>query len=205
MSKAINGLNILVSELNHTQFAMFYDFVYDNLYTRYIGLFLGVVAAYLYVFKLDEMKAFFHNKRRNLALLLAALVILVLAFLEPYLLPKELKLAKLIEGNFLFSLAICYIILAVSVPRNQPASILSRFLGLRFFTPIARISYSAYLFHVPVIFIVYSLLLHRTETPFELILLGSLAAIPLTLLVSALCFIFIEQTFRVTRTTAMEK
>lgn len=199
MRKEINGLNILVSEINHTQFSMFYDFVYDNLYTRYIGLLLGVVAAYLYVFKLGELKSFFGKQTLSAAMLLAALFVSVFAFLEPYLLPKGLKLATLIEGNFLFSLAIAYIILVVAVPGERPPSILSRFLSLGFFAPIARISYSAYLFHVPVIFIVYSLLFHVTETPFELILLGGLVAILFTAIVAALCYIFIEQTFRVKR------
>ena len=121
-------------------------------------------------------------------------------FLIGTILLEEIKKnSKLIEGNFLFSLAIAYIILATTVSTNKTAPILTKFLSLRFFTPIAKISYSAYLFHVPVIFITYSLFFNSSKTAFELIMIGDAVSILMTVIVSALSYILVEQTFRVKR------
>lgn len=199
MSQTINGLNILTPKINFIQFSMFYDFVYDNLYTRYIGLLFGVVTAYLYVFRVRQLEMFFSNKTLNFALLFIALAVFFIAFIEPYFLPKKMKLIKLIEGNFLFSLAIAYIVLATIITTNRTSLILTNFLSLRFFTPIARISYSAYLFHVPVIFITYNLFFSITKTAFELIIIGGIVSVMITTVVSVLSYIFIEQTFRMKR------
>ena len=203
MNPAINGLNILVSEINFIQFSMFYNFVYDNLYTRYIGLLLGVVIAYLHVFRLQKLQTFFSNSGLNSFLLFISLLVFFVAFIEPYILPKSLKLIKLIEGNFLFSLAIAYIILATIVSTNKTASTLTKFLSLSFFTPIAKISYSAYLFHVPIIFIVYSLFFNTAKTSFELIILGGIVSLIMTIIISTLAYLFVEQRFRIKK--AVEK
>jgi peptidoglycan/LPS O-acetylase OafA/YrhL len=133
--------------LDKKQHNQYYDALYDKSYTRYGGLLVGVIAAYLTMFTnaISFLKQ--HIYFRSL-LWLICLVLLVFYIFIPTanMEASVLKTAFLLAGfRNIFSLAIGYLLLhALCLDKKNW---LINFLSQRFWYPIAQLSYSAYLLH----------------------------------------------------------
>jgi peptidoglycan/LPS O-acetylase OafA/YrhL len=127
---------------------------------RYIGLLLGVAAAYLNVYKSNEVKKIFENKR-GLITFFSIVSVIGLLFLSFTPVGEWIPMKSSIFNNVnvhvarwyeiltrpLFTVLVAFIIIACIYGNNFIINPIKNFLSLRFFYPIAQVSYSAYLFH----------------------------------------------------------
>lgn len=171
----------------------YFDIIYDKSYTRYGGLLVGVITAYLRVF---TQTIEYLNKQSGLrrSLWIASLLILASYIFMPQtnMTADVTKTAFIVAGiRNIFSLAVGYLIL-YSLCETQK-SWLVKLLSSRFWYPIAQLSYSAYLLHLMIIMLtvqyLYPLISLDTLSLFGLILLMMI----LTLLASTIIHLWIEK------------
>lgn len=127
---------------------------------RYIGLLSGVAAAYLHIYKSNEIKHIFENKASVITFLS---IIAVVGFIGISFTPVgewiPMKTSIFYNLNVhigkwyeiltrpVFSLLVAFIIIACIHGNNFIINPIKKFLSFNFFYPIAQVSYSAYLFH----------------------------------------------------------
>lgn len=130
--------------------------LYDNLYSRFGPLIVGVLSGYLYLYKKDELEAFFFKNKiyTHVLLILSVIIIIAIVFIPIYRPDFNLdfysKVLYEILNENIFSVAISYIILGMLFP----AGVFRLFAGifsLRIWYPLAQGAYSLYLFHIAVV------------------------------------------------------
>ena len=129
-----------------------FSLMYDNFYTRYGGLLLGVIAAYLHTRHTERMVRFF-NERRLLSAALTLLALVVFVFIggvqRDYV--GELDgLAMYVHYGVerdLLGAAVAFLILSALHGRSLISLGVRGFLSWRAFYPLAQLSYSSYLMH----------------------------------------------------------
>ena len=194
----LTSFNFAESKQNYCMFAIYVGVVYDNLYTRYIALFAGVLAAYFHIYKEAELKKFFSQERKINFLALIALFLFCFAFVESIILTNpELASLYWVIYQLFFSAAVTYLLLFCLYGTGVFAYFSNRLLSARMLYPIARVSYAAYLFHVFVITAVYKSIASQTPdmTVTEMLLKGAPVALLLTLFISTMTYLFIEKPF----------
>ncbi|NOQ16141.1 MAG: acyltransferase family protein [Methyloprofundus sp.] len=137
--------------IDQQQMFHYFDVIYDKSYSRYGGLIVGVIVAYLSVYTQAVTFLKTHHGIR-LGLWWLSLLLLALYISTPI---NEIK-AGVLESAYIialvrnvFSLAIGYSILYSLCVERQ--SWLINCLSSRFWYPFAQLSYSAYLLHLIVI------------------------------------------------------
>ncbi len=130
------------------------DAVHDKPYTRYGGLLLGVIAAYLVQF-CDALRFLQNRPRLSLTLWVLALFIVAGFHLRPWHEEFFFRYFRVILASYrnVYSMAVAYILLASLAP-IRGGLIVTRFLSLRVWYPIAQLSYSAFLLS-PILFYIY--------------------------------------------------
>jgi len=206
-----------------------FSLLYDNLYTRYGGLLIGVLGSYLYVFYLDRVKIFFKNVSFSRILyFLSVFVFLCVFFKVEYLYFSEIKKTGIMitstnlsfyekiyfsfivacSRNF-FSLSVMYILFYVLFSPRGKSSYLSRLLSASFLFPIAQLSYSSYLIHpfiiIPVSRYLTSFFFSFTDSVFVVFVLNSSISLVLIYLLSLILYVFIEKPFMEMRKSSFFK
>jgi len=178
---------------------------------RYGGLLSGVIGAYLHVNHSERVALFFksHPLKTDFLLIVSFLSVVFISslslgrwapveesiFLE---LPPKVGVYYEIIHREIFSYAVIFLLMACIYSQSKIIKPINRFLSLNFFYPIAKISYSAYLFHV--LFNVWffsSFTAATTEylSSWQIIGCNFLFSILVTAVVSALMVVFIEEPF----------
>ncbi len=179
---------------------------------RYIGLLSGIAVAYLNVFKEQELKnAFYKNSGLLNVFFMSCLIIVVFISFTP--LGEWLPMPSSIFNNFdpnigrwyeilhrpLYSYAIGFIIISCIYNETFVIKPVKEILSLKIFYPIAQLSYSAYLFHMPLMSklfpYVFSIMKGRYDE-FTIVIVNVLVSLLITLIVSILMYYFIEQPFQ---------
>ena len=127
---------------------------------RYGALLIGVMGAYLNVYKLDKVENFFKekNKMSNLIFILCLISFVLISSIS---LGQWTKLNSSIFDNFsgdlprfyeiihreIFAFCVTYIVLSCLYLKSIYVKPINSFLSSNIFFPIAQVSYSAYLFH----------------------------------------------------------
>ncbi|HJW30999.1 MAG TPA: acyltransferase, partial [Saprospiraceae bacterium] len=132
---------------------------------RFVGLLSGVAAAYLHIYHAEGVTAFFRQKSKyTTPITIATLLVLFFISFTPlgewttipksifYQLPPVIGKWYEVCNKAIFSYGMAYIILACLYGSGRVQETIKRFLSLKFFYPIAQLSYSAYLFHVMFMF-----------------------------------------------------
>jgi peptidoglycan/LPS O-acetylase OafA/YrhL len=179
---------------------------------RYIGLLSGLAAAYLNIYKSENIKAVFtkNKKSLNVILLICLTVIFIISFTP---LGEWIPMPSSVFTRFnpnvgrwyevlnrpVFSYAIAFLI--ISCIYNQTVFIqpIKTFLSSKFFYPIAQLSYSAYLFHMPLMVKMYPYLfstLKDTCGEYTIVALNVILSLIITGIFSVLMYLFIEQPFQ---------
>ena len=206
-----------------------FSLLYDNLYTRFGSLFVGVFASFLTIYKKEQTLSFFKENRFVKKGFYVSVLVFVIVFLKvDYLYFSEFTSHGLkISYPFLSEIEKIYFSFIVSVSRNlfslsvmclilyclyNPDGIksrLNRFLSSRFLFPVAQLSYSAYLIHPLVMLPVF-----RYSTPFlfesftnvyVVFFINSLFSIIIIYLFSILLYLFIEKPFMEMRKSSLFK
>lgn len=194
-----NHLTSFVSDLNFCLGLYQWDYVYDNMYTKFVTLFAGVVAGYMHVFSKARLEVFFE---RTLAPNLWAVLAMAgfwLGFFDLFLIqdPLMLRVFRSFLSQTFFSAGTAYLILFCLYSKSAFSRGLSRVLGASVFYPIAQLSYSMYLFHIVIILGVYQQLIEASPqlTLTELIQSAAPVTVILTLLFSTGTYLLIEKPF----------
>lgn len=178
----------------------YWEVIYDNLYTRYGAIIVGVILGYLYVYQWQKVEQFMTVKSSNLLFLLALAMLLYMWRVPLYTgdaLPQWLLYLFHAAYRNIFSICIAILIL-ISFFDLGLGRIVNAFLSLRILFPFSQLSYSAYLLHMPIIlavaFILKGVGLIQEPTFANVFLVFACSMLPIFLL-SALAFIFIERPF----------
>ena len=206
-----------------------FSILYDNLITRYGGLLVGVIAAYLYIYYNAELKLFFKSKVSLRLFYLSIVIFWVVFFRIDFIYFSELTQYGLMieerELNFiekiyfatvvsitrnLFSVASIYIVFSALFLKTSISEKINNFLSLKFFYPIAQLSYSAYLMHemfMLKLYPSYSIKIYEllNENIIMALVTISLITIILTFLSSIILYVFIERPFMEFRNSSIIK
>ena len=188
------GSETWVGRFNHT---------YDNFYTRFGGLLIGVIAAWIHVNCKSEIKEFFNgSKMTPLILSFIALTFFLFAtFLDQRHLvdsPYIIRLTWYAMERDIFALSLAILIMSALHSADPIARGLRRLLSAKILYPIAQLSYSAYLMHEMVMIWMFPM---SSEffigtiglTPNLAFIVNSLLAILITLLSAAILYITVER------------
>lgn len=178
--------------INKEMYQTYFDTIYGKTHTRFGGLLVGVIAAYLVTFRGSTEQLNENDKLRKIVLALGLFLILIFVLGNPFNHGWSESSKNIVLASFrnIFSLGVGLIILYLLTPKSKN-TLLGRFLGHRFFFPIAQASYSAYLIHLIVISILYKVSLKNPEQLFYLVPLVYI----LTFFLSGALFIFVERPF----------
>lgn len=194
------------------QFRNWFDYYYVVTHLRYIGLLLGVAAAYLTVNKSNEVKEAFekYTKWMPVFTLIALLLMILISFTplgEWAPMPDSIfnhlnvHIGKWYEilCRPIFSACVAFIILCCIFSKNIFIKPVNAFLSAKFFYPIAQVSYSAYLFHemfiIWVIPKIYAYLSPNYSNK-EIFITTVLLSILVILVAAVLMYYLIEQPFQ---------
>jgi len=176
----------------------YFTVIYDNLYTRFGGLVVGCIAGYAMHFYPARVKALM-NSSAGLLLTLLALIIIVLFMSLPLYLPKYdaygwLHILYDISNHTLFAIGLGLLILALILQEHRLAKSLNWLFSLRFWYPIATLSYSLYLIHLVVMIAVIPPLMQSANyTMGEVLLYGGFLSSVISFIIAALMYLFIEK------------
>jgi len=178
---------------------------------RYGGLLSGVIAAYIHVNHADKVGDFFTNKKlfANSLIGLSIFLFIVISSLSLgqaapleesifYELPRQVASYYEVIHRELFSYAVVFIMMACMYSSSRIIKPINSFLSAKIFYPIAKISYSAYLFHVMFMewfFPLFTDYSASSLTTIQIVLINGVISIVITVVVSGLMVLFIEQPF----------
>ena len=171
----------------------YYDVLYDKSYTRYGGLLVGVLMAYLTMFTNTISLLKQHSYFRSLLWIICLALLIFYIFIPTSNMEASvLKTAFLLAGfRNVFSLAIGYLLLyALCLDKK---SWLINFLSQRFWYPIAQLSYSAYLLHPIIVALIAQYLYSTISTDYFSLLLLIVFIIISTLFFALIMYLKIEQ------------
>lgn len=183
---------------NHDYFNHYFTVLYDNLYTRFGGLVVGCLAAYMMHFYQDKLKSVMNSPIGIVMTWLSiAIIICLMAF--PIFLPRYdnfswLHLTYDIANHTLFAVGVGVLILAMILQQHAVARACSWFFSLNVWYPIATLSYSLYLIHLVVMVIVIPAMMQQTGFSMgEVLLYGGLLSSLISFLIATFMYVFIEK------------
>lgn len=183
---------------NHDYFNYYFTVLYDNLYTRFGGLVVGCLAAYVMHFYPEKVKHLMNSHIGILSTWLSLLIILFfMAF--PIFLPAYDRFTWLhigydIANHTLFAVGVGLLILAMILQQHIVARACSWFFSLNFWYPIATLSYSIYLIHLVVMVLVIPAMMQKTNFSMgEVLFYGGLLSSLLSFLIATFMYVFIEK------------
>lgn len=206
-----------------------FNLLYDNLYTRYGGLLVGILGSYFYMYYLDRMKKFFEYVSFSRVLyFLSVFVFLIIFFKVDFIYFSELtKTGVTITATDLsfyekiyfsiivacsrnlFALSVMYIIFYVMFSLKGRGSLLAKALSSHFLFPLAQLSYSAYLIHpfiiIPVSRYLTPYFFAYLDNVYYVFILNSVIALVLIYLLSLALHVFIEKPFMEMRKSSFFK
>lgn len=195
----VSGQELLLGtpELNHP----YNQLLYINLHTRFGPFIMGILIAYVMSYHKAKFFEWLTPNRQKWifsGLLLSGVGILLFPAYKAIDFPIWVYYAYHVCHRHIFALAICLTIVLLLSPDIWPAKAINRTLSSRGFFPFAQLSYSMYLFHLPVLLATWEVLKTLgyidTISMSSILLLFGVALIPLSI-ICFLVFIFVEMPF----------
>ena len=178
---------------------------------RYGGLLSGVIAAYIHVNHSEKIVDFFTNKTKlsNVLIVFSLLCFAVITSLSLgqaapvkesifYELPRNFVVYYEVIHRELFSYAVVFIMVACMYSKSKIIVPINNFLSAKIFYPIAKISYSIYLFHVMFmewLFPMFSEYAKGSLTNLQIVFVNGVLSLIGSVIVAALMVIWIEEPF----------
>ena len=178
---------------------------------RYGALLSGVIGAYIHVNHSEKVAFFFKSRpiQTNFLIIISLLSLVFISSLSLgqwapvdasifYKLPPKAGVYYEIIHREIFSYAVIFLMMACMYSQSQIIKPVNKFLSLNFFYPIAKISYSAYLFHVMFMDWLYpqfTAAMTGSLSTWQIIWSNALISVVVTLVASALMVAFIEEPF----------
>lgn len=183
---------------------LYFDHIYNNLHTRLNALLIGVICAFIYLKYADQLKRICHHwwfqSMEVIALFVMGWIATdwIYTTYPTYIhdLPQWAKFSYLVGFHDVFALATAIIFLGVLSGGGIVNKVVGGFLSMKFWYPIAQLSYSWYLVHMIVMQLMYphTSLWFYDNCGFKAgFWLNGIFAAFIGLVVSYLLFIFIEK------------
>lgn len=179
---------------------------------RYGGLLSGVIGAYINVFHTGKVITFFKNKVLFTNTLFILCVVIFFGISSIALGQWTVLKHSVFDGmcnsiprtyeiihRELFSYSVLFILFSCLYSNTKLVAPVNAFLSMKFFYPIAQISYSAYLFHEMFMiwfFPRFNAFAEGRFTDLQIVIYNSLVALLVIPLVSMLMYICVEQPFQ---------
>lgn len=186
--------------------------LYDNLYTRYGGLLVGLIGAYINFFHKDFLKKFLKNKYSSIYIFACFVYMISVLFSLQYFyfsnhIGSEIDLTSFYEKIYwgvlvafdrnLYSLAVMYVIFYSLYNETRFGVYIKNFLSSKIFYPIAQLSYSTYLVHWMLMFWLFPMAVTFFKNYFEsstiILFLNGVLGILLSFLGSLILYLLIER------------
>ncbi|MEC8051044.1 MAG: acyltransferase [Myxococcota bacterium] len=191
------SLQIFVSPLHDCVSATEFGVLYDNLYTRFLGFVVGIAAALLHVRHAEALRTWFYGSKLCIPITILATLAVLYPFAEQFLFnDTQIRLiSSRIIAHPMLNFGLGFWILSLLHGSGRLNQWTARLLSSRPLYVIAQLSYSMYLFHILIILGVYQgLVAQWSEISIAmLMLMGGCVALPLTLLISAGVYLFVER------------
>ena len=215
-------------EIADDKWRLSFNLLYDNLYTRYGGLLIGVFGAYLYVFYKKPLSVFFKEFLSSFFFYLCVFLLVSIFFKLDYIyfisfsssgseiIVENISLYERIYYCFIvsisrnvFAFCIMYVVFYLMFSSVSKRFLLYRFLSSgRLFT-VSQLSYSAYLIHPLIIIPVCRYLTSPLYTCFDsmiiVFIINSIISLVFIFLLSTLLYFFVERPFMDFRKTLFFK
>tara|TARA_B100001113_G_C21092580_1_gene615061 strand:- start:55 stop:1374 length:1320 start_codon:yes stop_codon:yes gene_type:complete len=196
-----------------------FSLLYDNLYTRYGSLLIGVWGSYLLVYDKKSVLSFFSKSKLTNRLFLLSVFIICIVFFkidfyyfgelsylgieiggENLLLSEKIYFSIIVAiGRNVFSLTIMYLIFYCMFQKNGVNSFINKFLSSKFLFPISQLSYSTYLIHPIIMLTVFRystpLLFFYFDNCYFVFLVNGFLSFSIILIFSTFLYVFIEKPF----------
>lgn len=186
----------------------YFETMYDNLYTRFGSFACGILAAYFYYHRYDELKLFFEQRKAMVQGLSALSVFTILYFSFMPVFRRELDFSQeymvfyVVFNRVLFGTALSWLILAALFPSGI-GRVVNAIFSLKLWYPLAQLSYSMYLFHIMVVgFVLANFKLNleaygvmQTDIPLWWMSIAVAVILLLTVIISLCTFLLIEKPF----------
>ncbi|PCJ45278.1 MAG: hypothetical protein COA99_05290 [Moraxellaceae bacterium] len=185
----------------------FMSVIYDNLYTRFGAFICGITVAYFLHYRKESTIDFLNNSHLGKATVVLAIVAAFMVFnlnsgrsdIDWGYWPTMLYLACA-RNLFCLSFSVVMLAMLVSHPLTRP---LEKLLSANFWYPLAQLSYSSYLYNgISVGIVCFAMkqgMLHFTGsydyTSVGMVLVSFCFAVPATMALSSISYLFIEQPF----------
>jgi len=193
-----------ITRLSQDGAKRYYETLYDNLYTHFGPLLIGIMVAELRLKHHAKLKAFFNRAWLPKIMFVAALMLIF--FIFNYRMPdpfadysEPFNLFMLVSFHNLFAIGIGIVLLACIYPSSF-TSLFTAFLSWRLWYPIAQLSYSMYLFHTLAVGGLILLLkpqikalAEANEITLWLVLLLALAASLVSMVIGVVTYLLIEK------------
>jgi len=179
---------------------------------RYGGLLSGVIGAYINVFHMGKVITFFKNKVLFTNTLFILSIVIFFGISSIALGQWTVLKHSVFDGMYnsiprtyeiihreLFSYSVLFILFSCLYSKTKLVAPVNAFLSMKFFYPIAQISYSAYLFHEMFMiwfFPRFNAFAEGRFTDLQIVIYNSLVALLVIPLVSMLMYICVEQPFQ---------
>ena len=191
-----------IQDLGSANWDARFNHTYDNFYTRYGGLLIGIMAAWLHIFRNGELKRFFESSGKVIFLSTTALVLFICASMldmryivdTPYL----VQLAWYATERDIFAASLAFLIIAALYSKDVIAKSLRTILGAKFLYPIAQLSYSGYLMHEMIMIWLFPISTEFFITDMEMsgntaFILNAILALTLTFVSAMALYVFVER------------
>lgn len=190
----------------------FWDY-YVLTHFRYGGLLAGVIIAYLHNYHREKVQGFFESSSKAVSVL-ACIGLVFIVLISSISLGQWSNVENSTFsyfpsyiGNFyeaihreVFYYSVAFIITACLYSSTKVINGIKSFLSLKFFFPIAQVSYSAYLFHEMFMYLYFrgakGWLEQLSMAKWSVLVFNGIVSLIAVLFVAALMFIFIEQPFQ---------
>lgn len=195
--------------LDRYVFEYFFANAYDNFGMRFGSLMIGVIAAHLYCRHHQQLLDLAGRRFISASLIASSIGLVGLLLFLPgwvyhktFAAPDALQFVYLVTHRYLFSLAVMALMLYSILPMGGVFRWLLAWLRMPLWRPIARLSYSAYLVHIVIIFAVFKANIdsaHHAELVtggYWLNFVGcALLALVATWVIALVLYIFVEYPF----------
>lgn len=189
------------------KFDLYFDRMYADLHTRFGPFICGILASYWYFYYKSQLSDFFSRTISKPVVLVGFLLVIGFALAPSY--HQEIAYSRLYQTFYLvthrtlFAIGITILLLAALFPSSIIGRVFNKILSLKFWVPIAHLSYSIYIFHIFVVGWVHINIkanLKASGAPYDTIdFYWALAATPISLLVScifaSILYVCIEKPF----------
>lgn len=189
------------------RFDRYFDVIYVNLFSRFGPFICGIAASYYFFYHKTKLESWFAGYRgfpiAMMGVTLTMLLVMAPTYQQQVDYSKTFQILYIASNRSLFAIGVTLILISALMSAEPIGKCISRILSMRVWVPIARLSYSIYIFHVFIVGSIHLTLksnmkaraLQTEWVDFDWLLFTIPVCLLLSSAVAILLFVFIEKPF----------